>query len=464
VTDSASGDSIYFHDWGSTVTGSSDPEHEEDWNFAPGEEGIGHAVTGVGYFRNIDPDNGGPLPYGDYIVVHDNWYDTPENVAICWNNWLAAISADPRFAVAVAEPVDLEPYFDWGAISSYSGLVPPGFMGIWSPSHTTNLYFPSDSLAPFTSSPKAWLDPGDHVLTRYAPSHVRIDSCPVKDAIITVPDRFDRPCSVLVEIPRANLIDEATDSNVIQISSSETKCITIGEYTELVVFLANCDGGVTRPEWPDTSQHLGVIINYADSTVDSLIFADIHPAARLDITDPNWPPSWIFVYGNEVLVSAPPYFDSPFGFDEYHSEVWHWYTLLPDPDVLVDSLVFIGMQPVEPNNEIYILALSYQGGASSGIYGEDEAPSHLGRARLFQNRPNPFCLTTGIRYALSRDCWVRLEIYNVLGERVAVLVDGQEKAGYRTATLDAGSLSSGIYFCRLNAGHQIETMKMILLK
>jgi len=83
---------------------------------------------------------------------------------------------------------------------------------------------------------------------------------------------------------------------------------------------------------------------------------------------------------------------------------------------------------------------------------------------LLPNYPNPFNPITEIKYALPWDCWVRLEVYNVLGQRVASLVDGQQKAGYKTAKWDAGSLSSGIYFCRLQAGEFVQTRKMVLIR
>jgi len=83
---------------------------------------------------------------------------------------------------------------------------------------------------------------------------------------------------------------------------------------------------------------------------------------------------------------------------------------------------------------------------------------------LFQNYPNPFNPVTEIKYTLSRDCWVKLGIFNVSGQEVAILVDEVQTAGYRTVRWNAGSLSSGIYFCRLKAGDFVQTRKMVLLR
>lgn len=81
-------DSVYFYDWGDTVSSSDDPE--EVWY---GD--VGHAVTGVGYFQNYDPDGAGPAPTTNWVVVHDNWGSTPKNVAIPWANWKCTTEVDP---------------------------------------------------------------------------------------------------------------------------------------------------------------------------------------------------------------------------------------------------------------------------------------------------------------------------------------------------------------------------------
>ncbi len=83
---------------------------------------------------------------------------------------------------------------------------------------------------------------------------------------------------------------------------------------------------------------------------------------------------------------------------------------------------------------------------------------------LKQNYPNPFNPITTIRYALPEDSQVQLEVYNVLGQRVATLVDGEQQTGWHTAQFDGASLASGTYIYRLIAGDQMETGKMMLVK
>jgi hypothetical protein len=84
---------------------------------------------------------------------------------------------------------------------------------------------------------------------------------------------------------------------------------------------------------------------------------------------------------------------------------------------------------------------------------------------LHQNYPNPFNPSTTIKFDLPEYQWVRLEIYNVLGQHVRTLVDSPMDAGTHEVTWDAGQeVSSGVYFYSLQAGAFVDTKKMLLLK
>jgi hypothetical protein len=83
---------------------------------------------------------------------------------------------------------------------------------------------------------------------------------------------------------------------------------------------------------------------------------------------------------------------------------------------------------------------------------------------LDQNYPNPFNPSTTIRYALPTDQTVRLAVYNLLGEEVARLVDGTERAGFRSATFDGAGFATGMYTVRLTAGTFRAERKIMLVK
>lgn len=86
------------------------------------------------------------------------------------------------------------------------------------------------------------------------------------------------------------------------------------------------------------------------------------------------------------------------------------------------------------------------------------------RFALEQNYPNPFNPTTTISFSLPEATGARLEVYNILGQRVASLVNQAMPAGYHNISFDARALSSGMYIYRLEAGQKVLTRKMMLLK
>ena len=83
---------------------------------------------------------------------------------------------------------------------------------------------------------------------------------------------------------------------------------------------------------------------------------------------------------------------------------------------------------------------------------------------LNQNYPNPFNPTTTIGFELPKASQVKLSIYNVLGQEVAVLVDRHMEAGRQSIEWDASVKASGLYFYRIQAGDFTETKKMMMLK
>ena len=83
---------------------------------------------------------------------------------------------------------------------------------------------------------------------------------------------------------------------------------------------------------------------------------------------------------------------------------------------------------------------------------------------LFQNYPNPFNSNTTIKYLIPKLSYVTLKVYDVLGNEIATLVNEEKTVGNYQVDFDASSLSSGIYFYKLQADSFVETKKMILLE
>ncbi|MCH8557420.1 MAG: S8 family peptidase [Balneolia bacterium] len=83
---------------------------------------------------------------------------------------------------------------------------------------------------------------------------------------------------------------------------------------------------------------------------------------------------------------------------------------------------------------------------------------------LNQNYPNPFNPTTLISYTIPEAGEVRLEVFNMLGQRVAVLVNELQQAGRFDVQFDASGFSSGMYLYRLQTGTMVQTRKMVLVK
>jgi hypothetical protein len=109
-----------------------------------------------------------------------------------------------------------------------------------------------------------------------------------------------------------------------------------------------------------------------------------------------------------------------------------------------------------------IWRLSYpEPGAITGVENSQEVPAGF---VLEQNYPNPFNPTTVVTYLLPVASNVKLIVYDVLGRPVATLVNERQAAGRHSVKFDAGGLSSGVYFYRLQAGNFVRTKKMILVQ
>lgn len=78
--------------------------------------------------------------------------------------------------------------------------------------------------------------------------------------------------------------------------------------------------------------------------------------------------------------------------------------------------------------------------------------------------PNPFRSLTSVRYGLPKKTRVTIGVYSVLGERVATLTDGEQSAGWHVARLDAARMATGVYFLRVQAGAEMRSSKLVVMR
>ncbi|MCH8487010.1 MAG: T9SS type A sorting domain-containing protein [Candidatus Cyclonatronum sp.] len=117
----------------------------------------------------------------------------------------------------------------------------------------------------------------------------------------------------------------------------------------------------------------------------------------------------------------------------------------------------VTLQEEHPENR-FTLTVNY---SFTGLQPETHHPQSIS---LHQNYPNPFNPVTRVQYALPEAADVRLEVFNLTGQRVATLVSGHQSAGSHTVSFSGQGLSSGIYLYRLQAGNQSIIRKMTLVK
>ncbi|MCK5077109.1 MAG: T9SS type A sorting domain-containing protein, partial [Calditrichia bacterium] len=80
------------------------------------------------------------------------------------------------------------------------------------------------------------------------------------------------------------------------------------------------------------------------------------------------------------------------------------------------------------------------------------------------NYPNPFNPSTKIRYTLPKPEKVKIEVYNLFGQKIETLLNKPMPAGSHEVEFTANNLPSGLYFCRMSTGKFKQVKKMILLR
>jgi len=138
-----------------------------------------------------------------------------------------------------------------------------------------------------------------------------------------------------------------------------------------------------------------------------------------------------------------------------------------------ESVSKITIEAIETKNPNHVLTYIYRDGdvvrgVSPEFSGETVSLTKLGELpqayALRQNYPNPFNPKCKVAFDMPNAGHAQLHVFNVLGQKVATLVDGHLEAGSHVVEFDGTNLSSGVYFYRLETNGFSKTHKMMLLK
>ncbi|MBK7981738.1 MAG: T9SS type A sorting domain-containing protein [Ignavibacteriae bacterium] len=138
---------------------------------------------------------------------------------------------------------------------------------------------------------------------------------------------------------------------------------------------------------------------------------------------------------------------------------------LNDADATGSREGMLSLSPLN-NDDSYanVSAWSYTWYGDKNVVGVEDGKMLTAKFNLEQNYPNPFNPVTQINYSISKQGFVSLKIYNILGSEVENLISENQTAGNYTVTFDASKLASGVYMYKLETENFISTKKMILMK
>lgn len=154
------------------------------------------------------------------------------------------------------------------------------------------------------------------------------------------------------------------------------------------------------------------------------------------------------------------------GLARYDTDSDNWVDVNGGTDAEVTSFTVLGDQlyiggAFKTAGSVAAARFTALEGSTVSIVPETEMPAKIG---LSQNYPNPFNPTTLIEYELAGAGNIRLEVFNMVGQRVALLYDGSQIAGRHTISFNAAGLASGVYVYRLQAAGNTLIRKMSVIK
>lgn len=198
--------------------------------------------------------------------------------------------------------------------------------------------------------------------------------------------------------------------------------------------------------------------------------------------------SWLLVEGREdfALLGAG---SRPDGTDGLRLAAWQIPPAGQEPTLLFDDPLLPGAVPIDglelaqaPQGDAWVCWSDARGSRYGyghqgrllrldvlDLNSSQASPSQPTAFGLLRNRPNPFNPETWIEFSLATAGPVRVDILNLAGQRVRRLQEGRLQAGFQRLRFDGrneagAALASGLYFCRLQAGEQLLTSRMLLVR
>lgn len=213
---------------------------------------------------------------------------------------------------------------------------------------------------------------------------------------------------------------------------------------------------------------------FYDTRLDNIDFASYHLYPTGYGFSPQAGTTWIKEHEGIALAAAKPALLGEFGArDEKEKSYRMWLNEIMKTSHR-SAIVWQYIHPRlgyndgfgfnESNSGLFSLFTSYIGKLKDSTWAPP--PVAVTESELYQNYPNPFNPVTHIKYSLAEDCYIIFELFNTLGERVALLDEGQKSKGVYEVTLSFEDklLGSGVYIYSLRAGTQFFSRKMILMK
>jgi hypothetical protein len=191
--------------------------------------------------------------------------------------------------------------------------------------------------------------------------------------------------------------------------------------------------------------------------------------------DPQTTDIWVMAAGPSEGVYGPfkDFLDAPLAPSQTRSR--HFSQKVPNaaPLGFYNYIAYCGDYPStvmdSSSFQVEVIAGAPGGGEDigwvlTGSFLEGESPELPSEFALSGNYPNPFNASTVISYELPGVTHVKLEVYNLRGQKVATLVHAQQEAGYKSVTWEDSEAASGVYFYKLTAGDFTEVKRMTLLR